>query len=43
MRGAAYVRCRGDTEQDFKGPTKGHVLDYQARQQRKVVRATFTA
>ena len=43
MRGAAYLLCPGDTDDAFKGTTPCHLLDFISRQQRKVVRATFSA
>ena len=43
MRGACYVRCLGNTTADMIKTVKGHLLDYVARQQRRVTRATFTS
>ncbi len=43
MRGAAYVRCLGGTQSDMVKSVNGHLLDYVARSQRRVTRATFTA
>ncbi|MFM7985269.1 MAG: hypothetical protein ACKPKO_38715, partial [Candidatus Fonsibacter sp.] len=43
MRGAAYLLCPGDTDDAFKGTVPCHLLDFISRQQRKVVRATFSA
>ncbi|MFM7978361.1 MAG: hypothetical protein ACKPKO_03515, partial [Candidatus Fonsibacter sp.] len=43
MRGAAYLLCPGDNDDAFKGTAPCHLLDFISRQQRKVVRATFSA
>ena len=43
MRGALYIRCEGNHSEAFQGGTIGHLVDYQCRSQKKVVRATFTA
>ena len=43
MRGACYVRCLGGLTADMIKTVKGHLLDYVARQQRRVTRATFTS
>ena len=43
MRGAVYLLCAGKTEASYKSSAKCHVLDFVARQQRRVVRATFSA
>ena len=43
MRGAAYMRCAGNQESDFTGTRRGHLLEWVARQQRRVTRATFTS
>ncbi len=43
MRGAAYLLCPGDHDDAFKGTASCHLLDFISRQQRKVVRATFSA
>ena len=43
MRGACYVRCLGGTTADMVKTVKGHLLDFVARQQRRVTRATFTS
>ncbi len=43
MRGAVYLRCSGRESKHFDTDTIGHLIDFQGRSQRKVVRATFTA
>ena len=43
MRGAAYLLCPGCDDESFKVTSKCHILDFISRQQRKVVRATFSA
>ena len=43
MRGAVYVRTLGNTEKDMTTTQPGHLIDFTARQQRRVTRATFTA
>ena len=43
MRGAAYLLCPGNTEGAFILTLPCHLLDFVSRQQRKVVRATFSA
>ena len=43
MRGAAYLLCPGSNDDAFKCTVVCHILDFIARQQRKVVRATFSA
>ena len=43
MRGAVYIRTLGNTEQDMITTQPGHLIDFTARQQRRVTRATFTA
>ena len=43
MRGAVFIRCAGREPEHFNGSTTGHLIDFQGRSQRKVVRATFTA
>ena len=43
MRGAIFIRCAGRDPEHFDGSTIGHLIDFQGRAQRKVVRATFTA
>ncbi len=43
MRGAAFVRCVGTSVQDMTKTSPGHLLDYVARRQRRVTRATFTS
>jgi hypothetical protein len=43
MRGACYMRCLGKETSDMIVTRKGHLLDYQAKQQRRVTRATFTS
>ena len=43
MRGAVYLRCSGRVSKHFDMATTGHLIDFQGRSQRKVVRATFTA
>ena len=43
MRGALYIRTGGHTTQHMTTTQCGHLLDYVARSQRRVVRATFTA
>lgn len=37
------MRCAGRDPEHFQGTTTGHLIDFQGRSQRKVVRATFTA
>ena len=43
MRGAVFIRCSGRESKHFNMATTGHLIDFQGRSQRKVVRATFTA
>ena len=43
MRGAVYVRTLGNKEADMIASRPGHLIDFVARQQRRVTRATFTA
>ena len=43
MRGAIYVLCPGRTADALTKSTACHILDFVARQQRRVVRATFSA
>ena len=43
MRGAAYLLCPGTTDEAFSCSAVCHLLDFVSRQQRKVVRATFSA
>ena len=43
MRGSCYLRCAGTTEADFVGQRPCHFLEWVARQQRRVTRATFTS
>ena len=42
MRGAVYVLCAGTTTADFTRSSPCHILDYTPKQQRRVVRATFS-
>jgi len=44
MRGAAYVRCPGNAYEDFTNKDcVDHLLEWVARQQRRVTRSTFTS
>jgi hypothetical protein len=43
MRGACYMRCAGTTEESMSSTVCGHLLEWVARQQRRVTRATFTS
>ena len=43
MRGAMYLRCPGTRHEDFTKSCDCHILEFVARQQRRVVRSTFTA
>jgi hypothetical protein len=43
MRGAIYLRCPGTTVAHFTNSTDCHIIEFVARQQRRVVRSTFTA
>ena len=43
MRGSCYLRCFGQSEDDFTGTRPCHFLEWVARQQRRVTRATFTS
>ena len=43
MRGSLYLRCPGHNNEDMVVTTKGHLLHFVNKQQRRVVRATFTA
>ena len=43
MRGAAYLLCLGSIDDAFIRTAVCHLLDFISRQQRKVVRATFSA
>ena len=43
MRGACYLRCPGSDFKDFTVSAKCHIIEQIARQQRRVVGATFTA
>ena len=43
MRGALFIRCPGNTQRDFTISKAGHLVDYEAGRQRRVVRATFSA
>ena len=43
MRGVAYLLCPGNSDDAFKCTTVCNLLDFNSRQQRKVVRATFSA
>ena len=43
MRGACYVRAAGNQQIDFTSTRRGHLIEYVARQQRRVTRSTFTS
>ena len=43
MRGALYIRTAGRDMTTMTNTQYGHLIDYAARSQRRVVRATFTA
>ena len=43
MRGAVYLICPGNSESAYKASAVCHVLDVVSKQQRRVVRATFSA
>ena len=43
LRGACYLRCYGNQDHNLTKATRGHLIDFQAKGQRRVVRATFTA
>ena len=43
IRGALYIRCRGSKFEDMKCSTHGHLIDHVSRNQRRVVRSTFSA
>ena len=43
MRGAVYLRCPGNSVADFTKSKPCHIIEFVARQQRRVVRSTFTA
>ena len=37
------MRCKGIEEEDYKNQAEGHLIEFVARQQRRVTRATFTS
>ena len=43
MRGSVYLLCGGRGAEAYQKTAQGHMLDFVARQQRRVVRATFSA
>ena len=43
MRGAIYMRCLGRQISDYDKTCVGHLVHFVSRQQRIIVRATFTA
>ena len=43
MRGACFIRCLGNTQAAMSASAPGHLLEWVARQQRRVTRATFTS
>ena len=43
MRGAVFLLCPGKNDESYVRTAKCHLLDFVSRQQRKVVRATFSA
>ena len=43
MRGSLFIRCAVSFFDQFRCTTIGHLIDFIAKQQRRVVRATFTA
>ena len=43
MRGAVFLLCLGKNDESFVRTAKCHLLDIVSRQQRKVVRATFSS
>lgn len=43
QRGAIYMRCVGNTQKDMICTSQGHLIEMASKQQRRVVRATFTA
>ena len=43
MRGALFIRCQGMSAESMQKTTIGHLINFVAKQQRRVVRATFTA